>query len=83
VYSLIFFVYSSSIGWFGLRPGLAFARSVSVRSSRASAEPRLGRRSLLGGDYQRERRDDQAGEKAFPGGVTLHGQPHEKAVLRV
>ena len=30
MYFLIFFVYSSSIGWFGSRPGFAFARSASV-----------------------------------------------------
>ncbi len=30
VYSLIFFVYSSSMGWPGSRPGLAVASSASV-----------------------------------------------------
>src|SRR5512135_3290216 len=30
VYSLIFLVYSSSIGWFGPRPGRAIAKSASV-----------------------------------------------------
>ena len=37
VYSLIFFVYSSSIGWLGYRPGLAVASADSVDAGATAA----------------------------------------------
>ena len=69
VYSLIFFVYSSSMGWFGSGPGLAIASSCSVIGFDRTSAWRLAAR--LGGTTHYRQRGQQHTQRQ-----TLHDKGH-------
>ncbi len=73
VYSLIFFVYSSSIGWFGSGPGLAIASSCSVNGLDGPGFA-FGAFGPCAATSRRRQRGQQHTQRQ-----TLHGKGHSHA----